>query len=51
VPTQLPDMDKFLEIRLDKINLPTSSIYVLTKVETDEARIFIRFLKEELAKF
>ena len=41
-------MNKLLEIRPDKISLPTSSTYVLTKVETDEAKTFIGFLKEEI---
>lgn len=41
-------MNKLLEIRSDKISLPTSSTYVLTKVETDEARTFIGFLKDEI---
>lgn len=44
-------MNQLSEIKSDKISLPTSSTYVLTKVETDEARIFIGFLKEELANF
>ncbi|MFJ7932677.1 LysR family transcriptional regulator [Peribacillus sp. NPDC096448] len=44
-------MNKLLEIRPDKISLPTSSTYVLTKVETDEAKTFIGFLKDEVAKF
>lgn len=43
-------MNRLLEIRAEKISLPTSSTYVLTNVETDEARTFIGFLKEELAK-
>lgn len=42
------NINKLLEIKPDKINLPTSSTYVLTKVETDEARIFIGFLKNAL---
>jgi LysR family transcriptional regulator, repressor for citA len=42
-------MNKLSEIKSDKISLPTSLTYILTKVETDEARIFIGFLKEELA--
>lgn len=41
-------MNKLLEIRSDKISLPTSSTYVLTKVETDEVRTFIEFLKDEI---
>lgn len=44
-------MNKLLEIRPDKINLPTSSTYVLTKVKTDEAKTFIGFLKDKVAKF
>jgi LysR family transcriptional regulator, repressor for citA len=43
--------NKFLEIKPDKISLPTSSTYVLTKISSDEAKIFIGFLKDELAKF
>ena len=43
--------NKFLEIKPDKISLPTSSTYVLTKISSDEAKIFIAFLKDELAKF
>ena len=44
-------MNKLLEIRPDKISLPTFLTYVLTKVETDEAKTFIGFLKDEVAKF
>ena len=44
-------MNKLLEIRPDKISLPTSSTYVLTKVKTDEAKAFIGFLKDEVTKF
>lgn len=44
-------MNKLVEIRPDKISLPTSSTYVLTKVETDEAKTFIGFLKDEVSKF
>ena len=43
-------MQRLMEISSDKINLPTSSTYVLTKTETDETKKFIRFLKEELEK-
>jgi LysR family transcriptional regulator, repressor for citA len=43
--------NKLLKISPNKICLPISSTYVLTKVITDEAKIFIGFLKDELAKF
>ncbi|KMY50513.1 LysR family transcriptional regulator [Peribacillus loiseleuriae] len=43
-------MNKLIQIKSDQIHLPTSSTYVLTKVETNEANIFIRFFKEEMAK-
>ena len=42
---------KLLEISPDKISLPTSSTYVLSKIKSDEAKLFIGFLKEELTKF
>jgi LysR family transcriptional repressor of citA len=44
-------MNKLLEVRPDKISLPTFLTYVLTKVDTDEAKTFIGFLKDEVAKF
>lgn len=44
-------MNKLLEIRPDKISLPTSSTYVLTKVGTDEVKSFVVFLKDVVAKF
>ncbi|PLT33502.1 LysR family transcriptional regulator [Bacillus sp. V5-8f] len=40
---------KLVEIQPDKIEPPTSSTYVLTKVETDEVSIFTTFLKEALS--
>lgn len=40
----------FTMIKSDKISLPTSLTYVLTKAETIEAHTFIGFLKEEIAK-
>jgi LysR family transcriptional repressor of citA len=43
--------NKLLEISPEKLSLPTSSTYVLTKVKSDEARTFIGFLTDELAKF
>lgn len=43
-------MNKLLEISPDKIDLPTSLTYVLTKVETEEARTFIGFLKDEVKR-
>lgn len=41
-------LNKLVEIKSDKIKPPTSSTYVLTKVETEEVSIFIHFLKEAL---
>lgn len=43
-------MNKLIQIKSDQIHLPTSSTYVLTKVEINEANRFIRFFKEEMAK-
>ena len=43
--------NKLLEISPVKISLPTSSTYVLSKVKSDEAKIFIGFLKDKMAKF
>lgn len=45
------NMNKLLEIKPNKISLPTSSTYVATKVETDEVTNFIGFLEEKLAKY
>jgi LysR family transcriptional regulator, repressor for citA len=42
------DRNKLIEIKPSKIIPPTSSTYVLTKVETDEGLIFINFLKKAL---
>ena len=44
-------MNKLLEIKPDKIIAPTSSTYVLTKVETDEVSIFIKFLKNAMSEW
>lgn len=41
-------MNKLLEVNSDKINLPISFTYVVTKVETEEARIFLDFLTDEV---
>jgi len=41
--------NKLFEIKQDKIHLPTSLTYALTKVETSEVSTFIRFLKEQIA--
>lgn len=43
-------MKKLLKVKSDEIILPTSLTYVLTKVETNEVRTFIGFLKAEIAK-
>ena len=43
--------NKLLEISPEKISPPTSSTYVLTKIKSDEAKIFIGFLKDKMAKF
>ena len=40
--------NKLLKIDPKKISPPISSTYVLTKVETDEAAIFIKFLEDAL---
>lgn len=42
---------KLLEINPDKINLPFSFTYLLTKVKTEEAEILTGFLKEEFKKY
>ena len=41
-------MKKLAEIQPDKINLPVSSTYLITKVETSETRAFIGFFQREL---
>ncbi|MCM3570264.1 LysR family transcriptional regulator [Neobacillus mesonae] len=41
-------MNKLVEIKSDKIAPPSSCTYVLTKVETDEVSIFIKFLKDAM---
>ena len=43
--------DKLVVIKSEHILPPTSFTYVLTKVETSEALLFIEFLKEEIVKF
>jgi LysR family transcriptional regulator, repressor for citA len=43
-------MNKLVEIKSDKIIPPTSSTYVLTKVETDEVSNFINFLKDAMSE-
>lgn len=40
---------KLIEIHSDKITLPVSATYVVTKVETAEMKTFLRFLKAELS--
>ncbi|MGJ7921268.1 LysR family transcriptional regulator [Neobacillus sp. LXY-4] len=40
---------KLVEIHSDKITLPVSATYVVTKVETAEMKTFLRFLKAELS--
>lgn len=41
---------KLFELKTEKIIPPTSSTYVLSNIETDEARAFIQFLKEAIPK-
>jgi LysR family transcriptional repressor of citA len=43
-------LNKMVEIPSEKIIAPPSFTYVLTKVETDEASIFINFLKNALSE-
>lgn len=43
--------NKLLEISPEKISPPNSSTYVLTKIKSDEAKIFIEFLKDKMANF
>lgn len=42
--------NKMAAIKPDKIMLPTSLTYVLTKVVTDEVRLFIKFLQDAISK-
>jgi len=42
------DMNKLIKIKPSNIIPPISFTYVLTKVETDEVSIFIKFLKDAL---
>ncbi|KKI91978.1 transcriptional regulator [Bacillus sp. SA1-12] len=42
-------LKKLAEIKADKISLPTSSTYVITKLQTNEVLIFSKFLEEEMA--
>lgn len=44
------DRNKLIEIKPSNIIPPTSSTYVLTKVETAEVSIFINFLKKALSR-
>ncbi|MGP7817145.1 LysR family transcriptional regulator [Niallia sp. 01092] len=43
--------NKLVQLKADKISLPTSFTYLLTKIKTKEASAFIEFLQEELNKF
>lgn len=40
--------NNLVEVKCEKVPPPTSSTYVLTKIETNEARSFIKFLKGAL---
>lgn len=40
--------NKLSEIKAEKVSTPTSTTYVLTKVETNEANTFITFLRDAL---
>ncbi|MGM7724226.1 LysR family transcriptional regulator [Metabacillus sp. Hm71] len=42
-------LKKLVEIKADKINLPTSSTYLITKLQTNEVLTFSEFLEEEMA--
>lgn len=42
---------KFIKVKSDKITPPTSSTYLLTKVETNEVLTFINFLNQALSKW
>ena len=44
------DRNKLIKVKPRNIIPPISSTYVLTKVETDEVSIFIKFLKEALSE-
>jgi LysR family transcriptional repressor of citA len=44
------DRKKLIEVKPSNIIPPTSSTYVLTKVETDEVSIFINFFKKALSE-
>ncbi len=37
-----------MEVKPEKVSRPTSSTYVVTKIETNEARSFIKFLRDAL---
>lgn len=39
---------RLIEIKSEKVTAPTSGTYVLTKVETNEVKNFVRFLKKTL---
>lgn len=43
--------NQLVEIKSDKIIPPTSSTYVLTKIETTEASAFISFFEDEITKY
>jgi LysR family transcriptional repressor of citA len=43
-------MNRMVEIKSDKIIPPESSTYVLTKVETDEVVLFVKFLQKSFSK-
>lgn len=43
--------NRLVAIKTDKIIPPTSSTYMLTKVETDEVSKFMRFFQEDIMRF
>lgn len=43
--------NRLVAIKTDKIFPPTSSTYMLTKVETDEVSKFMRFFQEDIMRF
>jgi LysR family transcriptional repressor of citA len=44
------NLNRMVEIKSDKIIPPKSSTYVLTKVETDEVVLFVKFLQKSFSK-
>lgn len=44
-------MNKLIEVKPSKILPPTSTTYVITKVETNEVLLFIEFLKDALREW